>query len=311
MFQSILLEKKIFIFFLCFYIVRKFPPKERTTLSLPEKIHIIEEFEMADEGLSQRKLADKYKISKTAVGDMLKNRQLLKEQFEFNSNTKRKRFKTNSKFAQVNELVWQWYKVSRENGVQMSGPMIQEKALQVAQNLQAKNFKGSNGWLHSWKSRYNVTSFKDDTGLSPKLNYINDYSKVEGHNPSLQTSDAANIIMNLDTIRKRNLLNVNAANMQGSVANLSSVECSNSSQMGNNDRDNSKCEDKSGVSSETANISEILNNARTVSSVTLKASLDTSVKTEQDPSDTGEDNHLAKTYNKVVENALSEYEDIS
>ena len=281
--------------------MRKFPPKERTTLSLPEKIHIIQEFEMGGENTSQRKLADKYNISKSAVADMLKNRQLLKEHYEFNANTKRKRFITNSKFAEINELVWQWFKASRESGVQMSGPMIQEKALQIAQHLQAKDFKGSNGWLHSWKNRYNVTSYKDESLGTSKLNYINDYSKVEGFNPAMQTSDATNAIMNLGGIR--NVFNASSSlSDQGPILNTNFQDSPNTSYS-----DNTGIKlpgDHTIVSTDHASFFE--DNKETES---VTANMDNSVETVQDSAE--EENLVAKAYNKIVENALSEYKQLT
>ncbi|XP_053379524.1 uncharacterized protein LOC123527550 isoform X1 [Mercenaria mercenaria] len=288
--------------------VRKYPPKERTTLSLYEKIQIIQEFE-SGETTSQRKLAEKYNISKSAVADMIKNRQLLKEHYEFNANTKRKRFNTNSKFAEVNELVWQWFKTSRENGVQMSGPMIQEKALQIAQHLQAKDFKGSNGWLHSWRNRYNVTSYRDDSAGSSKQNYINDYSKVEGFNVMAQGSEATNAIMNLGSLG--NLVNTSTSGEQtsgfmnypesGNFPNrgyaVTNDEKSQSEAVGH---DNIKHENvaECGVCEETGSLS-----------ADSKTTLNIQPKSDDYEVESGIETLLqTKAYEKIVESALSEYE---
>lgn len=155
--------------------VRKFHRKERTILTLTEKVQILHDWESGTE-TSQRKLANKYNISKTAVSDMIKNRNLLLQQYEINANTKRKRFNTTSKYADVNEIVWQWFKVARESGIQMSGPMIQEKALDVAKMLQITDFKASNGWLHSWRGRYNVQSYRDTVEMPGAASMVNDQS---------------------------------------------------------------------------------------------------------------------------------------
>lgn len=128
---------------------------------------------------------------------MLRNKTVLQNAFMINANTKRKRFNSASRYADVNALVWTWYNHARQAGIQMSGPMIQEKALQLAKELQIPGFKASNGWLHSWKSRYNITSFKDETveatGAKPAV--IRDYSKVEGEvPPGCDTESASNIL---------------------------------------------------------------------------------------------------------------------
>ena len=184
------------MFLFCFITVRKYPPKERVNLSLSEKITIIDEYENGPIK-SQRKIADKYNVSKSTVAEMLRNKVVLKNAYMLNANTKRKRFNSQSRYADINALVWTWYKNAREAGIQMSGPMIQEKALQLAKDLQMPVFKASNGWLHSWKSRYNITSFKDEAtetgGVKPAI--IRDFSKVEGTAPPGSDMEAANSIL--------------------------------------------------------------------------------------------------------------------
>lgn len=198
--QKIMQQVKSICCFLPFP-VRKYPPKERVNLSLSEKIAIIDEYEHGPVR-SHRKLAEKYNVSKSTVAEMLRNKAVLQNAFMINANTKRKRFNSASRYADINALVWSWFTKARESGIQMSGPMIQEKALQLAKELQVPGFKGSNGWLHSWKSRYNITSFKDETSdPTAKPLVIKDYSKVEGIMPpggDTETASASSI-MNFGT----------------------------------------------------------------------------------------------------------------
>jgi hypothetical protein len=42
----------------------------------------------------------------------------------------------------------------------LSGPIIQEKALEFAQNLDLMEFKATNGWLDSWRSKFSIGFFK-------------------------------------------------------------------------------------------------------------------------------------------------------
>ena len=60
-------------------------------------------------------------------------------------------------FGKVNELVWKWFREKRSRGVPISGPAIQEKALQIAKVLGETDFKVSNGWLEAFRKRHSIT----------------------------------------------------------------------------------------------------------------------------------------------------------
>ena len=63
--------------------------------------------------------------------------------------------------------------------VPLSGAIIQEKASQYAKELSIENVKASDGWLHRWKERNNVT-FKTISGesnsVTPKM--VNAWSET-------------------------------------------------------------------------------------------------------------------------------------
>jgi len=62
--------------------------------------------------------------------------------------------------------MWSWYLEAKARGVPVSGTLIQERALKYAQEQNLSEFKASNGWLQSWKSRYSIKSFKNTTNNS-------------------------------------------------------------------------------------------------------------------------------------------------
>ena len=49
--------------------------------------------------------------------------------------------------------------MAREALIPVSGPMIQEEALQIALKLNVTGFTASNGWLEKRKTRHNVKQF--------------------------------------------------------------------------------------------------------------------------------------------------------
>ncbi|XP_048576222.1 tigger transposable element-derived protein 4-like [Nematostella vectensis] len=49
-----------------------------------------------------------------------------------------------------------WYTVCRLSNVPVSGPMLQEEALIIAEKLGVDGFTASNGWLQCFKEHYNL-----------------------------------------------------------------------------------------------------------------------------------------------------------
>jgi hypothetical protein len=58
----------------------------------------------------------------------------------------------------VNTLMWQWFQTARSQGIPVSGPMLQEKALVYAKDLELSDddFKASNGWLSRFRQRHYI-----------------------------------------------------------------------------------------------------------------------------------------------------------
>lgn len=135
------------------------PKRSRKELCFDKKIDLIKRSEAFPKP-TQRDLAKFYGVGTSTVSDILKKKDDLKKQFADNVSCKRKRFNSGSKFAELNTLVLKWFEQARAKNLPLSGPIIQEKALQFAQQLQLTEFKASNGWLDSFKDRNNIGFFK-------------------------------------------------------------------------------------------------------------------------------------------------------
>ena len=66
------------------------------------------------------------------------------KQFGENATDKRKRFNS-GKFGDLNELIYNYFVQTRAKNVPLSGPIIQEKTLNIAEELNISDFKASNG----------------------------------------------------------------------------------------------------------------------------------------------------------------------
>lgn len=82
------------------------------------------------------------------------------EAFETDSNPDRKRPHHNPLYSELDAMVFEWYD-NKAHDVAVTGPMIQSKALEVANALNQPDFKASGGWLSRFKSRHFISGSFD------------------------------------------------------------------------------------------------------------------------------------------------------
>ena len=63
----------------------------------------------------------------------------------------------------VDQALYAWFVEMRQQGVPLSGPVLREKALNYAKELDIKYFTVSNGWYDRWKNSHDVP-FKEISG---------------------------------------------------------------------------------------------------------------------------------------------------
>ena len=110
-----------------------------------------------NEGVSQRKIADDFGIARSAVQRIDKvQRKEIFEAFENNCSDERRRKKTKTVYDEVNRLVLEFFTKCRATNIPLTGPMLQEKASQIAESLKIKDIYASNGWLDKFRTRNNI-----------------------------------------------------------------------------------------------------------------------------------------------------------
>ena len=96
---------------------------------------------------------------KTQVYSVLKNKAKVIESYESSHeknasvSTRRQR---KSPYGELNELLYEWYRLALHKNVVPDGPTLIEKAKTIAQRLHIDGFKASNGWLQKWKVSHNL-----------------------------------------------------------------------------------------------------------------------------------------------------------
>ncbi|XP_057303197.1 tigger transposable element-derived protein 6-like [Hydractinia symbiolongicarpus] len=129
----------------------------KKTLSLDDKIKFLD-FAKKNPELGCRKLADIYKIGKTAAANILRDEKKIREQHEiFREKTKKRN--RHGKYHKINEILFEWYKRCCASNIYPNGVMLKEEALEIKEKLQNSdfdNFSASDGWLDRWKTTYSV-----------------------------------------------------------------------------------------------------------------------------------------------------------
>ena len=125
--------------------------KKRKDLSLKDRVAVIEKYETVK---SLRKVADEFGVSAQQIQRILKQKDEIRARYVSNNNPSRKRLRTGH-FDLESQLV-AWIKSMRGRNAEISGPLIIEKAKELAQTCEDPPLEFSVGWLDRFKSRHNI-----------------------------------------------------------------------------------------------------------------------------------------------------------
>ena len=134
--------------------------RKRRVLTLEKKLEVIQELK---NGKSQRLVRTLYSIPKSTVADIWKDREKI-ERYVISSDcsslAKRRCILREANFAKVDEACYVWFLQQRSKGAPVTGPILQEKALQFYSQFypesEKDSFKGSTGWLTKFISRHGI-----------------------------------------------------------------------------------------------------------------------------------------------------------
>ena len=130
---------------------------EKKTLTLQEKIKFLDYAE-ANEKLGCRKLADVFKIEKAAANNILKNKQMLREQCEHFHDKTKKRSRP-GKYKVINDILYEWYQKCCCSNFYHNEPLLKEEAMEIKNQLQNSDLDGFvalDGCLEKWKATYAI-----------------------------------------------------------------------------------------------------------------------------------------------------------
>lgn len=129
-------------------------------LSIVEKAEIIKK--LSEPRATQTSVAKMLGVSRRTVQNAMKKEGLINEQLNNGNSRKRCHLKVDQKYGEVNDAIFQWFTRMREKHgeIPISESIICHKAMHFAKIMGVGEFKASNGWFRSWKTRHGLSSYK-------------------------------------------------------------------------------------------------------------------------------------------------------
>jgi hypothetical protein len=128
--------------------------KKRNDLTVKEKVAILERYDKLPQ-MSQRKAALQLKISQPLLCTILKKRGVIERSVKLNENLNCMRNRS-GKDGQVESALKLWFTNVREQDARVDGPLMRQKAEELAKKMGKDDFVATEGWFHRWKKRENI-----------------------------------------------------------------------------------------------------------------------------------------------------------
>ena len=140
--------------------------RKHTDLSLAERYNIVK---LLDQKLPQIEISKKLGVSTSQISRINAKKEEIRLQYECNSNPQRKRQRT-GKSSEVKAALKTWFNEARTKDIPLSGPVLEEKAKDLAQALNKTDFVPTAGWLSRWKTRNDIV-YKRQHGEKKDADY--------------------------------------------------------------------------------------------------------------------------------------------
>ncbi|XP_071551084.1 uncharacterized protein [Panulirus ornatus] len=131
----------------------------RTSLSLRQKVEIIHQME-AEPNVKLREWVDMYNVSKSTLSIIKKNKDTILKAFYGDPSADRKRMRKGSA-SEVEEALFKWYNEVKDHNVPLTGPVLRQKAKELADLMGKVDFIPTSTWLDTWKRKHGLSENKD------------------------------------------------------------------------------------------------------------------------------------------------------
>ena len=169
----------------------------RKSYSLDFKLNVIEEAERSK--LPKKDLCIKFGIAPSTLSTFLRNKQTLRSNRDVGLFTGKRKKMRSSCNKTIDRATFLWIKQVCAKNVPLSGPVIKEKANQLAREM-GIDFVATNGWFHRFKARRGLC-FKSIVGEAASVTPEMLREWKEKTLPSILSRYSASEIYNVDESR--------------------------------------------------------------------------------------------------------------
>ena len=142
---------------------------KRHELSLQEKIEVLDKVKKTTSQFkSEGACCEIYKIPRSTLTRLINKEEELRSRWcevfcHGHKQAKKLKRLRKSKVPEVDTALNQWFGTVTSKGQKLSGPILKEKAEDLAKKLGHTNFVATEGWLSCWKVRHQI-SYKQAHG---------------------------------------------------------------------------------------------------------------------------------------------------
>lgn len=130
--------------------------RKQTSIDLQRKLLILDEVSKGI--ITKTQVAEKFGIPKSTLSTIIKNADKINVAAACGSfQHKMKRMRT-AVYEDVEVILLEWFNHMRSANVPLSGPLIKEKACEIASDFGIENFNCSSGWLWRFQQRHHISS---------------------------------------------------------------------------------------------------------------------------------------------------------
>ncbi|KAL7077876.1 hypothetical protein ACQ4LE_003088 [Meloidogyne hapla] len=157
------------------------PKRQKISIELKKKII---DYYLANPNSSLKQIAEEFSdfnvlLKKSSIHSILKNKQNIIDAIDNGMKIKKRSHLTKGRNANFDEAVLNWIRQVKSQNIAITGSLLKEKAMEIANLMGIDNFKASNGWMEKFKERHSIRFRTEKTEPEPIIDIVQDVTNWE------------------------------------------------------------------------------------------------------------------------------------